>query len=82
MDLVRTHAQLGAALRRRRKSLGLSQERLAELIHARQGTVSRLENGEADNKLSTLLDALAALDLEIVVQPRSSSPSFDLAEVF
>lgn len=82
MDLVRTQGQLGGALRRRRKSLGLSQDQLAERIHARQGTISRLEGGETDAKLSTLLDVLAALDLELVVQPRSTVKAPDISELF
>ncbi len=82
MDLARTQGQLGAALRRRRKNLGLSQDQLAERIHARQGTISRLEGGEADAKLSTLLDILAALDLELIVQPRSTSKAADIADLF
>lgn len=82
MDLARTQGQLGAALRRRRKSLNLSQEQLAERIHARQGTISHLEKGQADSKLSTLLDVLAALDLEIVIQPRSARRLDDIADLF
>jgi HTH-type transcriptional regulator/antitoxin HipB len=82
MDLARTHGQLGAALRRRRKSLGLSQDQLAESIHARQGTISRLEGGEADAKLSTLLQVMAALDLELIVRPRSAGKAADIAALF
>ena len=71
-QIARTSTQLGAALRRRRKHLGLSQAELGQRINLRQATVSALESGEVDTKLTTLLDALAALNLELVVRPRAS----------
>lgn len=61
---------MGAALRRRRKELGLSQATAADSIARRQATISDLENG-GDVRLSTLLRLLATLDLELVVRPRS-----------
>lgn len=83
MDQVaRTSTQLGAALRRRRKHLGLSQAELGQRINLRQATVSALESGEVDTKLTTLLDALAALNLELVVRPRSSGSGADIEALF
>jgi HTH-type transcriptional regulator/antitoxin HipB len=38
----------------------------------RQGTISRLEAGEPAMQLRTLLETLSALELEIVIRPRSS----------
>jgi HTH-type transcriptional regulator / antitoxin HipB len=61
---------MGAALRRRRKELGLSQATAAGSIARRQATISDLENG-GDVRLSTLLRLLATLDLELVVRPRT-----------
>lgn len=81
-QIARTPTQLGAVLRRRRKSLGWSQTDLGQRINLRQATVSALEGGEVDTKLTTLMDALAALDLELVVRPRSSSSSADLEALF
>lgn len=81
-QIARTSTQLGAALRRRRKHLGLSQAELGQRIHLRQATVSALESGEVDTKLTTLLDALAALNLELVVRPRSSGSSADIEALF
>ena len=69
-NLARTALQMGAALRRRRKELGLSQATAADSIARRQATISDLENG-GDVRLSTLLRLLATLDLELVVQPRT-----------
>ena len=81
-QITRTSAQLGAALRRRRKQAGLSQEVLAEKVKLRQATISRLESGDAGTKLGTLLDVLAALDLEIVVRPRSKGRPDDMQDIF
>jgi HTH-type transcriptional regulator/antitoxin HipB len=47
-----------------------------------KGTISRLEGGEADAKLSTLLQVMAALDLELIVQPRSTGKAADIAALF
>ena len=81
-QITRTRAQLGAALRRRRKQLGLSQETLGEKTKLRQATISRLESGDAGAKLGTLLDALAALNLELVVRPRSKGRIADIEDIF
>ena len=81
-QIARTSTQLGAALRRRRKHLGLSQAELGQRINLRQATVSALESGEVNTKLTTLLDALAALSLELVVRPRSSGSSADIEALF
>jgi HTH-type transcriptional regulator/antitoxin HipB len=78
-SIVRTATLLGAALRRRRRSLLLSQAALGERIHLRQATISTLEAGTSDARISTLMDALAALDLEIVVRPRSTAAPTDEA---
>jgi HTH-type transcriptional regulator/antitoxin HipB len=64
---------MGAALRRQRKKMQLSQSKLGERINLRQATISALEAGTADAKLSTLTDVLAALGLELVVRPRSTA---------
>ncbi len=81
-QIARTSTQLGAALRRQRKSLGLSQAQLGQRINLRQATVSALEGGEVDTKLTTLLDALAALNLELVVRPRSTGSAADIEALF
>ncbi len=81
MDLiVRNTKQLGAAIRRNRKNQGLTQSALAERMHSRQATISSLEKGEPGTHLITVVDALAALDLEIVVRPRSTASLRELLE--
>jgi HTH-type transcriptional regulator/antitoxin HipB len=81
-QITRTSPQLGAALRRRRKQTGLSQEALADKVKLRQATISRLESGDMGSKLGTLLAVVAALDLEIVVRPRSKGRPADIEDIF
>ena len=77
-SIVRNPTALGAALRRQRKKMHLSQGELGERINLRQATISALEAGTADAKLSTLMDAMAALGLEIVVRSRSTASDTDI----
>lgn len=72
-QMARTPKQLGAAIRRRRRHLKLSQAALGSRTNLRQATISALENGEAGTQLGTLVDVLAALGLELVVQERSKA---------
>lgn len=79
--IARTEKQLGAILRRVRRQAGLTQVAIAERTNLRQATVSRLEAGEPALQLRTLMWALAALNLELVVRPRSRSET-DIADLF
>jgi len=72
-QIVRTSTQLGAAIRRRRRSAGLSQAELGTKTHLRQATISALENGEPGTELRTLIDVMSALGLEMVVRERSAA---------
>lgn len=81
-QIARTEKQLGAILRRARKQYGLTQGALGEKIHLRQGTVSRLEAGEPAVQLRTLMEALSALRLELVVRPRTEARAADIEDIF
>lgn len=81
-QITRTSKQLGTILRRRRKEIGLSQEALASRIHLRQATISALENSSTDARLDTLFDALAALDLELVVRRRTKGSAREIEGLF
>jgi HTH-type transcriptional regulator/antitoxin HipB len=81
-QIARTVKQLGAILRRARKQARLSQGALGEQIRLRQGTVSRLEAGEPAVQLRTLMEALSALNLELVVRPRSRGSAADIEDLF
>ena len=74
-QLARTPKQIGDALRRRRRTLGLNQTDLGEKTGMRQATISVVEAGAPGTQLSTLCDILAALDLELVVRPRTKAES-------
>jgi HTH-type transcriptional regulator/antitoxin HipB len=81
-QIARTEKQLGAILRRARKNAGLTQSGLGKNIHLRQGTVSRLEAGEPAIQLRTVMEALAALGLELVVRARSRAGPADIENNF
>ena len=80
--IVRTPKQAGAAIRRIRRQQSLTQTDLGDKMHARQATVSKLESGEPATQLRILMDALTALDLELVVRARSSGDTHDIEELF
>ncbi|MFP6747728.1 MAG: helix-turn-helix transcriptional regulator [Alphaproteobacteria bacterium] len=80
--IVRTAKQVGAAIRRVRRAKNLTQSGVGGKTRMRQGTLSRLETGEANTKLGTLLAVLAALDLEIVIRPRSKASAKDIEDMF
>jgi HTH-type transcriptional regulator/antitoxin HipB len=71
--LARTPQQLGAAIRRARRSRKLTQYQLGARMHVRQATISQLEAGHPGTRLRTLMDALAALGLELNIGPRGST---------
>ena len=81
-DIVRTPKQLAATLRRYRRGKGLTQQALGQLMHARQATVSKLESGERGTQIGILVDALMALDLELVVRPRTRATADEIGELF
>ena len=72
-QIARTSQQIGAALRRRRRSMNLRQGDVGSRTSLRQATISALENGEARTQLRTLIRVLTALDLELVVRERSNA---------
>ena len=81
-QIVRTANQVGAALRRERRAKKLTQTDIGSKTRLRQATISRLETGEADTRLQTLFDVLAALDLEIVIRDRSKASAKDIESLF
>ncbi len=81
-QIARDEKQLGAILRRARRQAGLSQSELRDRIHLRQGTISRLEGGAPAVQLRTLIAVLSALDLELVVRPRSVGSASEIEDLF
>lgn len=64
---MRIGADLGRAFRNARRSLGLSQLRVAELVGLSQATISRLENGRSSIGIVTLAMIADVLGLDLVV---------------
>ena len=79
--IARTPLQLANHIRERRRELGLTQENLAAKIGVRQRTVSNIETSAAA-RLDTVLRALAALDLELVIRPRTKGSPQDIERLF
>ena len=79
---ARTPQQLGALIRRYRRQTGFTQGQLGQKMNARQATLSELEAGKPGTKLKTVMDALAALDLELVIRPRSKGKPKDIEDIF
>ena len=80
-QIARTSKQIGAAVRRHRRTLKLSQSDLGAKADLRQATISALENGEPGTQLRTLIDAMAALGLEMVIRERSRVDK-DIEDIF
>jgi len=79
---ARTAKQLGAIIRRERRNRGLSQAQLGEKISLRQATISKLEAGVPTTQLRTLLDALAAMGLENIIDKRGKTSTDDIERLF
>ncbi len=80
--IARTSKQIGNALRRRRRQMALTQKDLAAKTNLRQATISGIESGEPGTQLRTLFDLLAALNLEIVIRPRTKASTTDIEDLF
>jgi HTH-type transcriptional regulator/antitoxin HipB len=63
---------LGTVIKDERKKKGLSQENLGKMVGVDQTTVSYIENGKPGVRLSTILLLLAALELDLLIQPRTA----------
>lgn len=79
--LARTPQQIGNAIRRARKQLGIYQADLGERAGLRQATVSLIETGNPAARIDTVLALLAALDLEFQIVPRSKQSPSDIEDL-
>jgi len=80
-QIARTTKQLAAFIRRTRRQQGLTQAQLGGKVKLRQATISKLEAGEGEILLQTFMDVLAALNLELVIRPRTTASSADIEEL-
>ena len=81
-QIARTEKQIGAVVRRERRRKGLTQEALGGKVGLRQATISKLEKGEPATQLRTLLDALTALDLQLVITERKKTSREGIESLF
>lgn len=69
---IRSPKELGMTLRQQRKAKGLTQAAVGKPVNLVQSKISQIENGTLAIELNTLFRLLAALELELVVQPRQT----------
>lgn len=81
-QMARSAKQLGAHLQNERVRRGLSQTELADLAGTGQKTISHVETGSKGTKLETVFRLLAALDLEIHLEPRTKGAEKSLGDIF
>lgn len=85
---IRTTRALGAAVKTRRLELGWSQAKLADHLRVQRQWVIRLEAGTDGAEIGTVLKALTALGLSIVIGNEASdaskraAPASNLDDVF
>lgn len=79
--IARTPLQLGNSIRERRRKQGLTQEQLAAKVGVRQRTISDIESAGAA-RIDTLLRTLGALDLELLIRPRTKGSASDIEAIF
>jgi DNA-binding XRE family transcriptional regulator len=75
MDRVDTPSALGAALRRRRRQLRMSQDDLALSIGVNRKVIGQLEGGKETVRLEIALNAARALGLNVRVEARGETGS-------
>ena len=80
--IVCTPEQIGAAIRRLRKLRGITQAELGSRLSLRQAKISEIENGAPGTALNTLYDVLAALELDLLIQPRNQNKGTNIEDIF
>jgi len=66
---------IGYLLKDARKTRGLTQEEAGRTVGLNQTMISRVENGRHALRIDTLFKLLAALELELWIQPRKDAIS-------
>jgi HTH-type transcriptional regulator/antitoxin HipB len=69
--MVYTIEYLTQALKTARQDAKLSQRALSQKVKIPQAQISKIENSTVDLKVSTLINLARALDLEVMLVPRS-----------
>lgn len=63
------------ALKTARRAKGLTQRALSQRVGVPQSHISKIENGETDLRLSSLIELALALDLHLALIPRQLAPA-------
>jgi HTH-type transcriptional regulator/antitoxin HipB len=71
--ILQTAAQLSAHLRSLRKSHALTQAQLGAMLGVDQTRVAKIERNPGAISVDQLLQIIAALDAQLVLQPRSKT---------
>jgi transcriptional regulator with XRE-family HTH domain len=69
--------ELAHTLKAARDNKGLSQRALGKLAGVPQGHISKIEAGEVDLRVSSLIELARALDLEVTLVPRRTLPAIE-----
>lgn len=64
---ITTPADLGAAIRQRRRELGLGQQALADRVGVSRQWIVEIEQGKLRAEIGLLLETLVALDLRLEI---------------
>ena len=62
-----TLQEIGNAIKKRRKKLGINQQTLADLASVAVNTIVAIERGEGNPQLATLLTIIDTLGLQLVI---------------
>jgi HTH-type transcriptional regulator / antitoxin HipB len=73
--VIRTSADLGAAIRSCRRALGLAQSDLAERVGVQRQWVVKIEGGKSTAEVGLVLRALAVLELELDLRQVARLPT-------
>lgn len=68
-NVIQNTTALGNLLRKSRKDLGATQQKLAELHGVSRYTIVDAESGEGDPKFSTVMTLLSGLGISLVAVP-------------
>lgn len=81
-ELIRSPRMAGHVVRKARKARGWSQDQLAKRMNVRQATISKLETGNPNARMEVFFNALIALELELMVAPRSAGTETDFGNLY
>lgn len=70
MEVTVEPADLGAAIRQRRRQLGITQDGLAASIGVGRRVIGQLENGKETVHVGIVLRAARAVGLDVGIEPR------------